>query len=817
MVKNLHKLTAVVVAGLCFFAELQVNAQTTITTYPYKQDFNTCTYGSETLAGGWAQVSLQGNGTWSCSDFGLDGTGAMQMNGYDSSVRSSVENEDWLLSEAFNLASLPKPQLSFWSISKYRGPGLKLMVSTTYDNSGTINPADWTEVEAAFPAVDSDSWTQAKVSMEAYKNSTALYVAFVYTSGAGSNQASRWMVDNVEVRDVSRQLLTENTSLNFGDVAVGAVSATRSFQFKAEGYAQDVVLTAPQNFEISKDSEAFAQALTYTPSDAATDQTVYVRFKPATKAVKLTGAISFTSGTELNEQRGSLAGSSILRDQTLDIVTWNIEWFGSAGNGPSDDALQFANAKKVLQGLEADIIGVQEISDSDAIRKLAEEMGYGYETMETEWQSGDNSQKLYFLYNPAVVRVKKEKVLLSKLYSDIVAGNATLPNYPHSNSATFWASGRLPYLVQFEVNLNGITQTVNVVNIHAKANSGDDMQQYERRKYDVQVLKDSLDAQYANTNLVLLGDYNDDVDISVVGTNNASTYEAFVVDAGYAALTYELSVADAATYQSGSLRSFLDHIIISEPLTQEYISSSVQVEEKFLNTITDFRETTSDHVPVSARFDLSVTPVATFAQSSLTVGEDAGSVMVNLALSEAQAAAQTITITTQPDATATASDYTIAGMERGKLTLAVPAGATTTSFTLAVLDDNVFEPTKEVQFQISFTSANLAVGVQAVYSLLIEDNDNTTGIADATKGQFKVYPNPADAAVRLILPERVAKQQTIRLAVHGMDGKAHLIVNGTQENAQQVLNAALAKLPKGIYLLQVIAGEEVFQSRMLKH
>jgi hypothetical protein len=47
------------------------------------------------------------------------------------------------------------------------------------------------------------------------------------------------------------------------------------------------------------------------------------------------------------------------------------------------------------------------------------------------------------------------------------------------------------------------------------------------RKFDVEVLKDTLDAQYPTANLILLGDYNDDVDFTVSNVpTTVSTYEA---------------------------------------------------------------------------------------------------------------------------------------------------------------------------------------------------------------------------------------------------------------------------------------------------
>jgi hypothetical protein len=48
------------------------------------------------------------------------------------------------------------------------------------------------------------------------------------------------------------------------------------------------------------------------------------------------------------------------------------------------------------------------------------------------------------------------------------------------------------------------------------------------RKYDVEVLKDSLDVEFPNANVMLLGDFNDDVDQSVIG--NPSSYQKMVED-----------------------------------------------------------------------------------------------------------------------------------------------------------------------------------------------------------------------------------------------------------------------------------------------
>jgi hypothetical protein len=51
-------------------------------------------------------------------------------------------------------------------------------------------------------------------------------------------------------------------------------------------------------------------------------------------------------------------------DASLDIATWNIEWFGSPSNGPTDDARQLENVRMVIEQSEIDLWAVEEIADA---------------------------------------------------------------------------------------------------------------------------------------------------------------------------------------------------------------------------------------------------------------------------------------------------------------------------------------------------------------------------------------------------------------------------------------------------------------------
>ncbi|WP_439880171.1 T9SS type A sorting domain-containing protein [Pontibacter sp. MBLB2868] len=93
----------------------------------------------------------------------------------------------------------------------------------------------------------------------------------------------------------------------------------------------------------------------------------------------------------------------------------------------------------------------------------------------------------------------------------------------------------------------------------------------------------------------------------------------------------------------------------------------------------------------------------------------------------------------------------------------------------------------------------------------------TTGIADATKGMFSIYPNPMqNQNVRLSLPGHVAGQN-VTLTVWSVEGKVIFQSAGSQSNVQQSLNEKMTSLPKGMFFVNVAAGKEIYQTKLLKN
>lgn len=297
-------------------------------------------------------------------------------------------------------------------------------------------------------------------------------------------------------------------------------------------------------------------------------------------------------------------GSNISTEETLDIMTWNMEFFGATlpGFGPSDVRLQMQNALRILQDSKPDIVAVQEVSDTNLLGELIGFLpGYALYCSDRFSRSSENldpsfpPQRLCFLYKKEVIALVSDKPLFETLYDEVLNGGTdALDDYPTGTASSFWSSGRLPYMVEVEAKIQDTIERIIFINIHAK--SGANNMDLDRKKYDIQMLKDSLDVFYPDNNIVLLGDFNDDLDESIGG--GASTYEVIVHDANYIAISLSLSEAGLSSYIYDD--HMIDHIILSNELSDNYLVESAQLYIPF-STIDNYAQTTSDHLPVIAR------------------------------------------------------------------------------------------------------------------------------------------------------------------------------------------------------------------------
>jgi hypothetical protein len=469
---------------------------------------------------------------------------------------------------------------------------------------------------------------------------------------------------------------------------------------------------------------------------------------------------------------------SISKNKTLDIVTWNLEFFGARREdyteeyGPADEALQLLNVRRVLDSLKADIIAVEEVSNDSLFGELVSNLGkykascsdrYSY-----SFEGPSNTfppQKVCFIYDTTTVDVLSTKVLFEELYDSARTGNPSLlPGYPGGSPSSFYSSGRLPFLLTANATIEGVTTRISLVVLHAK--SGATVADRARRVYDAQVLKDSLDTFYPDEKLIILGDLNDDLDQSIV-TGQPSSYQNFVMDtARYIPVTKTLS--DAGARSTVSFNDVIDHQIISNELGEEYLTGSAQINTPF-TLIANYASTTSDHLPVITRYALQA-PVVSFVQSGATLTEDSASYEINLTISKASPDDRQISIALNGNALYGDDYNTTPAAVNGQLVLTLPAGSTTASFSVTIINDVWDELTEVASFALQ-SSDGLVTGTPSEFALTIEDNDVPVISFAALLSSGK--EGAGDHAIKLKLSAPPASSQTVTIQVYNGPGAVY--------------------------------------------
>jgi Bacterial Ig-like domain/Secretion system C-terminal sorting domain len=574
----------------------------------YVANFQNCTSG---LSDGFTQYSQVGSIVWTCTTFGRDpnapaattaSPSGVQINGFAGGA--NVPNTDWLISPSFNLTATNYPLLSFWSRTAFNGRTLELKVSTDYV-SGDPSTATWTDINGKFPLLTSNVWTLSEnINLSAFKGSN-VHFAFVYYSD--EDEGARWTLDDISLSNSPvpppPSLTVSTTDVQFAFAASGT-TADKTFNFIGNDLTNDITLTSTGAFALSKDGNSFSSSITYTVAEANNiAKTVYVRFAPTQNNQDFAGNIAISTGSI--SQTVNLSGTSIDPVTTLEVVNWNIEWFGSTGNGPTNEVQQEQNVKTILSNLNADVYAVTEIVSEERLKAVVEQMP-GYTYVMSNYGSHTNTsvnptsalataQKLAFIYKTSVLSNVTTTALLSVGIN--TAADIANPAYD------YWASGRFPYMMSADVTLNCVTKPVKFVLVHAKANTDPVVTSYNRRKAGADALYNLLQVQYANDNIIMLGDYNDDLDVTITAGINppVTSYLSFTNDAiNFTPVTLPLSLAGKKS--TVSYNDIIDHVTVSNELVANYLPASAKIRTDVTSLVSNYGSTTSDHYPVFSRY-----------------------------------------------------------------------------------------------------------------------------------------------------------------------------------------------------------------------
>ncbi|MEP1152018.1 MAG: choice-of-anchor D domain-containing protein [Balneola sp.] len=463
-------------------------------------------------------------------------------------------------------------ELSFLLANYGNETGGKLQVQYSVDQGSS-----WTNIGNEYTATSSLEMITILINIDEP-------IRFKFTQSGGSGRLN---LDDVRITDfinpapeatirvsVDEKTTTNETSINFGLITT---NSTISKVLKI----QNVGVPGLQISDVSVSGEGFTISDLQKSTLAFKEETeITISFNP-TNTGEYSGELSITSNSASSPTFTlNLSGNNFTKDQTFDVVTWNIEWFGDTSNGPDNDDLQLQNVVEIIKTIDADIYALQEIASPVRFEQLVESLDdYGGFLADFS-----QTQETAFLFKRNVIDSLSGVTMSS---SDGLTYN-------------FWASGRYPLAFNFIADIGGSEQEFFVYNIHAKAFG--DQSSYERRLNASTELKEYLDNQRANDNVIVLGDYNDEI-LSSTSTGNPSPYKNFDDDVEYTIITKNLEEQGLPSQTSYS--SFLDHITFTSELSDEYIVGSENVDVP--NYIDNYSTTTSDHYPVWTRFKFGIT------------------------------------------------------------------------------------------------------------------------------------------------------------------------------------------------------------------
>lgn len=266
----------------------------------------------------------------------------------------------------------------------------------------------------------------------------------------------------------------------------------------------------------------------------------------------------------------------------LEVCNWNVEWFGknNFGFGPSNKYLQKRNVANVISKTQMDVLALQEVASSVMFDSLLMALP-DYHGILAPYSA---ELKTAFLYKNSHFKLAYHKVLAT-------------------NSDSF-STGRYPFELAL-VPLNSfLMDTLFLINIHLKANTGTDSEKQEAyfsRKKSIDWLRNYLFNQRDSKSIIVLGDWNDDFDESIYKQWPSPIAKLELQsNSSYFFLTKSLTENNIPS--TTSYTDFIDHQLISSSLNRNLPNQQTSILD-LRNLVQDYSNTTTDHYPVYTVFN----------------------------------------------------------------------------------------------------------------------------------------------------------------------------------------------------------------------
>jgi len=266
------------------------------------------------------------------------------------------------------------------------------------------------------------------------------------------------------------------------------------------------------------------------------------------------------------------------RPDSVDVGSWNVEWYGDPLHGPSPEWRQQANVERVVRQLDLDLLGLVEVVSPEAFAELVAQLpGHAGVLSDDPAFYGAGEQKVGLVYRSRFTVDSTKLILTDQSYA---------------------FAGRPPLEVKLSFQEDGRPRTLVVIVAHFKAMA--DYDGWSRRRTAARALKTYLDATYPSRWVLVVGDLNDDLDASTY-RGRESPFSELVQSPEYRFTTAALTEAGIAT--TVEFPNTIDHHLATDELAARYVDGSAHV-VRLEGFVRQYGTSTSDHYPVVTRYDL---------------------------------------------------------------------------------------------------------------------------------------------------------------------------------------------------------------------
>ena len=248
-------------------------------------------------------------------------------------------------------------------------------------------------------------------------------------------------------------------------------------------------------------------------------------------------------------------------DKTLDIITWNIE------NYPKND-LTNTYISQIIDSLDVDIIALQEITDNVSFNELVNSLE-GWSGYKSGGSSSDYQELAY------IINTNKVEILSNP--------------YTILNSYQYEFAYREPLVLECSYNNHHLT----IINIHYKCCDGSE----SRRLAASNLLYDYINSNLNSEKVIVLGDYND-----LLNDSGINIFESFLDDDDYSFADYNIAISSNEYWSFPDWPSHLDHILITNELFNNVISTNtIMIDHSLNGGFLTYDNYISDHRPVGIK------------------------------------------------------------------------------------------------------------------------------------------------------------------------------------------------------------------------